>query len=130
HTHIDGDRFIAPERGELAVLQDVEQFGLERCLHLGDLIEKDRARVGLFELADARGRRAGERALLVAEQLALEQLRWERRAIHLHERLIASRRPLMDRARDELFADAAFAADEHRHVAVGYLFYHGGDRPQ
>ena len=30
---------------------------------------------------------AGERALLVAEQLALEQLGRQRRAVHLHERL-------------------------------------------
>ena len=76
----------------------------------------------LLELADARRRRAGERALLVAEQLALEQFGGQRGAVHLHERLGFARRALVDRARDQLFADAALAANEDRHVAVGDLF--------
>jgi hypothetical protein len=50
----------------------VQQFGLQRRLHLADLVQEDRAGVGLLELADPRGRGAGERALLVAEELALE----------------------------------------------------------
>jgi hypothetical protein len=49
----------------------VQHLGLKRRFHLGDLVEKDRARVRLLELADTRRRRAGERALLVTEQLAL-----------------------------------------------------------
>ena len=69
------------------VLQHVQQLGLQRRLHLADFVEEDRAGVRLLELADARRRRAGERALLVAEQLALEQLGRQRRAIDLDERL-------------------------------------------
>ena len=57
------DRLVAPELGELRVLEDVQQLGLERGLHLADLVEEDRARVRLLELADPRRRRAGERAL-------------------------------------------------------------------
>ena len=73
-AHVDGDALVAAQLGELGVLQHVQQLGLERRLHLADLVEEDRAAVGLLELADARRRRAGEGALLVAEQLALEQL--------------------------------------------------------
>ena len=39
----------------------------------------------------------------------------------IHQRPLASRRPLMDGARDELLADAALAANQHRDVAVGHL---------
>ena len=120
-AHIDVDALVAAKLGELGVLQDVEQLGLQRRLHLADLVQEDRPEMGLFELADASRRRAGEGALLVAEQLALEQLRRQRRAIHLHERLAAARRALVNRAGDELLADAAFAANQHGDVAVGDL---------
>ena len=43
--------------------------------------------VGLLELADLLLGGAGERALLVAEQLRLDQLVGNRRAVHLHEPL-------------------------------------------
>ena len=118
---VDFDLLVAAKLGELRVLQHVEQLGLERRLHLADLVEEDRAEVRLLELADARRRGAGERAFLVAEQLAFEQLRRQRRAVHLDERLVLARRSLMDGARDELLADAALAADQHGDVAVGHL---------
>ena len=58
--------------------------------HVADFVEEQRAAVGLLEPADALLVRAGERALLVAEQLRLEQVLLQRRAVHLHE--IARRR--------------------------------------
>src|SRR5439155_22884613 len=126
----DVDRywFVASELGELRILQDMEELGLERGLHLGDLVEENRPRVGLLELADARRRGAGEGALFVTEQLALQEFRRQRRAVDLDERAIAARRSLMDRTRDQLFADAALAADEHRDVAVRDLLDHRRNR--
>ena len=44
---------VAAELGELAVLQHVQQLGLQRRLHLADFVEHQRAAVGLLELADA-----------------------------------------------------------------------------
>ena len=90
-AHVDGDGLVAPELRELAVLQDVQQLGLERRLHFGDLVEEDRPGVGLLELPDARRGGAGEGAFLVPEQLALEELGGQRRAIDLDERPIAAR---------------------------------------
>ena len=57
-----------------AVLQEAQQLGLQRQRHVADLVEEQRAAVGQLDLADGLLRRARERALLVAEQLALEQL--------------------------------------------------------
>src|SRR5439155_8973160 len=84
--------------------------------------------VRLLELPDPCVRRARERAPLVAEQLALEEFRRQRRAIDFHERAVAPRRALMDRARHQLLADAALAAEQDGDVAVGDLFDDGGDR--
>ncbi len=71
---------------------------------------------GRFEFALAARDGAGERALLVAEQLALDQLARERRAIHRDERLARARTSKMNRARDQLLAGARFAANQNRHV--------------
>src|SRR6185503_5918845 len=61
--------------------------------------------------------RAGERALLVAEQLALEQRLGERAAVDLDERAVRALAQPVDRARDQLLAGAALARDEHGRVA-------------
>ena len=66
-------RPLRAERLELALLQHAQQLGLQRRRDLADLVEEDRAAVGQREAALLVGRRAGERALVVAEQLGLEQ---------------------------------------------------------
>src|SRR2546430_14898109 len=63
-----------------------------------------------------RSRRAGERSLLVAEELRLDQLLGNRRAVHLHEALAAAQAVAMNGPRDQLFADAAFTGDQYRRV--------------
>ena len=72
--------------------------------------------VGHLELADLLFGRAGERAALVAEELGLDQLFRNGRAVDLHEPLFGAQAVAMDRARDELLADAALAEDQHRRV--------------
>ena len=63
-----------------------------------------------------RGDGAGERALLVAEQLALEQRRGNRGAVDGDERPVAARAQRVERAREQLLAGAALAAQQHRGV--------------
>src|SRR6185369_11429144 len=62
-------------------------------------------------------RRAGERALLVSEELALEQRLRKGGAMNRDERLVLARALLVDRARDQLLAGAGLAAHEHGRVA-------------
>jgi hypothetical protein len=52
----------------------------------------------------------------VAEQLALEEVERNGRAVELHERMAASGAELMDGPRDQLFAGASLAMHEHRRV--------------
>ncbi len=81
-----------------------------------DLVEEQRAAVGHLELALAPVLRAGERALLVAEQLALEQALGQRAAVDRHDGKVPPRAGGVDRPRDELLAGAALAADQHGRV--------------
>ena len=85
--------------------------------------------MGMLELPDPQRRRPGERALLVAEQLAFEQFVGERRAIDFDQRARPARRSIVNGARDEFFPDAAFTANEDGDVAVGDALDHQRDLP-
>src|SRR5204862_7272097 len=67
NVHAQG-RFPADAR-ELAVLEDVEELGLQRGMKVADLVEEDGSAVSRLELADLELVGAGERAALVTEQL-------------------------------------------------------------
>ena len=111
-AHVDADRLVAADALELALLQHAQQLdlGLER--QLADLVEEQRAAVRQLEAALVLADRAGERALLVAEQLALDEAGGDRGAVHLDEQALAPRAGLVDRARDQLLAGAGLARDE------------------
>ena len=68
-----------------------------------------------------RGDRAGEGALLVAEQLALDERLRDGGAVDLDERAFVRGGVLVDRAGDELLAGAGLAGDEDGGRCVGDL---------
>ncbi len=69
----------------------------------------------------AGGHRAGEGALLVAEELALDHALRQRRAIDLDDGLCGAPAGVVDGVRHQLLARAALPAQEHRRVARGDL---------
>ena len=71
--HVGLDRLVAAEPLEPLLLQDAKQLGLRQRMHVADLVQEQRAAVALLELADPPAVGPGERALLVAEQLAFQQ---------------------------------------------------------
>src|SRR5205085_5329942 len=90
-----------------------KQFHLRAGIDLADLIEEDRAAARLLETPDPAFVRTGERAALVSKQLALEQLRRQRRAMDRDEFPFAAPAQIMDRLRGQFFARPAFAFDEN-----------------
>ena len=113
-ANVDLHGLVAADALELALLQRAEQLDLHLHREVADLVEEQRAAVGELEAAAAALHRAREAALLVAEQLGLEDAGRERRAVDAHERLLLARRVDVDRVRDELLAGAGLAAQEHR----------------
>src|SRR3954469_1507901 len=61
------------DRSDRPALENVEQLGLQGRRHLCDLVEEQRATVSLGEQTSAVARGAGEGALDVSKQLALEE---------------------------------------------------------
>src|SRR4029453_14448152 len=78
-----------------------------------DLREENRAAVGGHELAGLLAHRPGEAAFLVAEELGLDELLGDRRAIDLDQRPVLARAELVDRPRHQLLAGAALAGDQY-----------------
>ena len=73
--HVDADRRRAAEALDLALLQHAQQLDLRRRADVADLVEEERAALGQLEPPLLERLRAGERALLVAEQLGFDQAR-------------------------------------------------------
>ena len=108
---------LPPRRSKRAVLERAQELRLQRERELADLVEEERAAARELEAADARRDRAGERAALVAEELALDERLRERRAVDVHERPLGARRGRVELARREPLAGARLA--EQQHGALG-----------
>ena len=86
-----GTGLVPPTRSIIAFLQGAQQLGLQADVHLGDLVEQQRAAIGLLELADAPRDGAGEGALLVAEEFGFEQVVGDGGAVDRDERRLSLR---------------------------------------
>ena len=82
---VDLDGAGAAQPLEFVLLEHAQDLRLRVRAHVADFVEEQRAAVGLLEPADALLVGAGEGALLVAEQLRLEQVLLQRGAVHLDE---------------------------------------------
>ena len=121
HPQIDLEGLGTTDAANFLALEHAEQLRLHSERQLTDLVEEHRAAVGALERACVRVRGAGEGAALVAEQLALDQVRRDRAAIEHHERALLARRVIVQRLGDQLLADAGLARDEHGGIALREL---------
>ena len=117
--HVHGLVARGAEPPHHAVLQHLEELGLQRLRQQPDLVEEDRAAVGGLEEPGLRAPRVREGAPLEAEHLGLEQGLGDRRAVHVHERPIGARAGPVDHPREEALAGAGLALDEDRRQPPG-----------
>jgi hypothetical protein len=117
--HADTHRSLPSNANHFAVLQHTQESHLGRGGELANLVQEQRSAVGLLEPALAPRHCARERALLVAEQLGVDQLGSDRAAIHASERSFAKRRVVVDGAGDDLLPGSCFSEQQHRRVAPG-----------
>ena len=113
------DRRVAADALELLLLEQSQCLGLSCGAHVADLVEEDRAAVDLLELADVTLIRAGEGSFFVTEEFAFEQRFGQRRTVDGKKRFLAALAVVIDGSRDQFFAGAAFAEDQHRGVLRG-----------
>ncbi len=98
---------------ELAIFQNAQQLDLQRRTELADLVEKDRAVARHLEAARMMLDRTGEGALLVSEQLALDDGFGERAAVHVDEATVRSVREMVDGPGEHSLAGAGLTAQQN-----------------
>ena len=110
---------VSPDPLEFPFLEEPQELDLHGRRELPDLVEEKRSAVGLFESPDAPARRPGEGALLVPEQLALQQGFGKGAAVHRDERPCGPGTQVVDQAGEEFLAGPAFPADQDGGAAGG-----------
>ena len=121
-------RAVAADALDGEVLNGAQQLGLGRRRQIGDFVQKQRAAIGSLELPSPSAD-AGRDAILDAEQLGFEQRFDQRRAVDRDERAVAAATQLVDLPRDELFADAALAFEQHREIRGRHALDRGPAAP-
>ena len=96
----------------LALLEEAEEAGLDFEGEIADLIEEEGAAIRGGDFAPGIGERAGEGALDVAEEFALEKLAGKAGATDGDEGVAAAGALLMDGAGHDALAGAALAEEE------------------
>ena len=112
---------VAADPLERAIFDDAQELLLDRERGGGDLVEEQRAAVGELEAGQAAPLGAGVGAGLVAEQLAVEELLGQGRAVELDERALPAGRQVGQPVGDDLLAGAALAENQDRPVDRGGL---------
>jgi hypothetical protein len=112
HAHVEPDGLLPAEALERALLQDAQQLHLRLDRHVVDVVEEQDTPVGPFEPPLFQRARVRERALLVAEDLVLEQRLRKTGAAQHDERRGGAGRELVDQLRDQLLARAGLAGDQ------------------
>ena len=119
---------VAAHPPELLALEHAQELGLHVERKLADLVEEDGAAAGGLEGALARGDGAGERAALVAEELALDQVVADGAAVDDHEGLGGAAALLVDAAGQDVLARARLALEQHRGVGGRDVLQHTEER--
>src|ERR1700758_2791846 len=114
HSHVNANHVAPTEPRVLMILKHMQELRLQMGTHLSDLVQKNRALIRQFKFAWLRTHRSRKRALLVAEQLGLQQLAGEGGAVDLDERLIAAGRKPLGGSPGGFFSPPAFAAHDNR----------------
>src|SRR5690606_4402104 len=112
------ERLTAADALEGPLLEKAEELALHVDREIADLVEKEGAPVRELDLARHPAVGPGECPALVAEELALDELEREGRAIYRHERPSLPRGVDVDGSGEEPFAGPRFAAEQHRGVRL------------
>src|SRR5690606_6502269 len=101
------DSFVA------AVLEQPEQLGLKGGRQFANLVEKERAALGGFHLADHITDRAGEGSLGMAEEFALREVGLQAGGVDGNEGAVPALAAIMDGPGEQALARAVLTQQEY-----------------
>ena len=128
HPHMDLHRPQAAHRVNGSLLQNTQQLDLHVQRQVADLVQENCSAVGQLKATHPVCHSACESAFAVAEQLALEQILGDGRAVDGHKIAVFAQRLVVQCPCHQLLARTAFAGDQHRGGGVGDERYHVTNR--
>ncbi len=129
NAHVDASRPGGTDPLHFPGLQHPQELGLLPEAERPDLVQQERATLRQLESADPVGARIGERALHVAEHLALEQTLGEPAEIDRHQRPGRARRGGVQPLGHDFLAGPVLAADEDVRIGGRHAVHELEDRP-
>src|SRR5262249_34015812 len=96
-----------------------QDLRLEEQRQVADLVEEERAAVRQLELSRLSRRGSREGPFFVTEELGLEQILGNRRAVDGDKRAVGPRAERVQRPGEELLARPALSLEQHRGVGGG-----------
>src|SRR4051812_3856844 len=81
HANIDGDALAGSDRFNSLVLKSAQDLGLKLNGKVADLIQKERASLGLLEFSGKGAHSPGEGTLFMAEERGFQKCGRNRRAV-------------------------------------------------
>src|SRR5271157_297639 len=112
-SHIDMDRFGAPQTFELLLLNGTQQLWLQFQADVADFIEKKRTMIGQLESALFLHQGSRESPFLVPKQFTFEQSRGNRSTVDPHKRAISPGAEIMNCVCDQFLARSGLAMQKH-----------------
>ena len=119
---VDLDRAGVPQSLQLALLQDPQELGLQAAAHRSDLVKKERAQVGGFELPLACGDGASKGAARMPEELCFEERFRHRAAVQGDKPVPPARAVVMDGPGRQFLAGAGLTLHQDRARARRHCF--------
>ena len=119
NAHVNFLRPSASQALKFPLLQDTKKLRLELQRDVANFVQEQRALMRELEPADLLCDRAGERATLMPKEFAFEQPGGDGGAVEFDEWPIPARTVAVNGARDEFFARAGLAEQEHRGISPG-----------
>ena len=116
HADIGLHRVAAAKPGKGSILKHLQELGLERRRHFANLVQKNGSAVADFKLARLGLYGTCKCALLIAEELAFQQVKRHCGAVDLEEAALAAGRHFMDEHGRDFLAGAALPQDQNRYV--------------
>src|SRR6185369_9088033 len=106
---VDVVRPAAAQTFELLLLQNPQQFRLQRQRNIAYLIEEQGPSIGHFEAADFLCNCSGESSLFVSKEFAFQQVKGNGRAIQFYEGPSAACADVVNGASNQFFARTRLA---------------------
>jgi hypothetical protein len=102
-----------------------QQLHLEPWVQIASFVQKECALVGQFDQSGLHGIRTAERTLLIAKQLAFQEVFGKCGAVEINKRVAGAWRKMMDGARHELFAGSSLPINQHGRSAFCHALHQG-----